>query len=196
MLPHSGIGCRLVPPAELTPCLRWALPRCRLDRASWILSQVTERVQAGRDAEIVAGTASWSSDTASEHLLAAAMVVDQALLGLLRGGLQFWRNAIFAAVKLGVLVLAARGLAGSDWTIVYGTWLLGHLASLAILAGIALVAPGQRWLPPWMEQSFTVASASQPVHSSQEELPNLVVVGVAAQPLRVTQSATIALPSL
>lgn len=78
MLPRPGLGCRLVPPAELTPCVQWALPRCRPDRASWILSQVTERVQAGRGAEIVAGTASWASDTGTAPLLAVAMVVEQA----------------------------------------------------------------------------------------------------------------------
>jgi len=79
MLPPTGICCSLVPLAELTPCLRWALPRYRIDRASWILSQVMQRVQAGHSNQIVAGTV-WRCSAAGtrEQRLAAAIAVEQA----------------------------------------------------------------------------------------------------------------------
>ncbi len=79
MLPPSAICCRLIPLRELTHCLQWALPRYRIERASWILSQVTQRVQTGRSSEIVAGTASRCSEAGTlEHLLAAAIAIEQA----------------------------------------------------------------------------------------------------------------------
>ncbi len=59
------------------------------------------------------------------------LVLDQAVIGLLRGGLQFWRNVIFAVVKL-ILVIGV-GLwwfGGKDAVAIYNTWTLGNLISL------------------------------------------------------------------
>lgn len=70
-------------------------------------------------------------------LTSITMVLDQALLGLLRGSLQLWRNAGFAAVKLVVLAILALWLGGDSWLTVYGTWVLGHLLSLVGLAAFA-----------------------------------------------------------
>jgi O-antigen/teichoic acid export membrane protein len=73
-------------------------------------------------------------------LTSVVLVLDQALLGLLRGDLQFGRNVAFGASKLGLLVLAGLGLAGGPgrqgWTI-YGVWLVGNVVSLAFLAVVA-----------------------------------------------------------
>ena len=68
-------------------------------------------------------------------LTAFALVLDQALIGLLRGWLQWGRNAIFAATKLAALLAAGLWLARSGLTI-YATWVAGNLFSLVALAGI------------------------------------------------------------
>jgi O-antigen/teichoic acid export membrane protein len=67
-------------------------------------------------------------------LTSITMVLDQALIGLLRGGLQLWRNAAFAVIKLGVLIGVAIELGGGRWLTIYWTWTIGNLVSLAGLA--------------------------------------------------------------
>jgi O-antigen/teichoic acid export membrane protein len=66
-------------------------------------------------------------------LTAAAFVLDQALIGLLRGRLQLWRNVVFSVVKL--LALAGVALfvadAGSEW--IYGAWTVGIALSMLVL---------------------------------------------------------------
>jgi len=67
-------------------------------------------------------------------LTSATIVLDQALLGILRGGKQFWRNALFSATKL--LALAAIGFWSADRQAlaIYATWILGNALSLAWVA--------------------------------------------------------------
>lgn len=72
-------------------------------------------------------------------LTSASLVFDSAVIGLLRGRLQFGRNALFAFIKLGFLaaaaLLAGRGLlAGSAaWLAIYGSWTAGCAASFAVV---------------------------------------------------------------
>jgi len=66
-------------------------------------------------------------------LTALGYVLDQSLIGMLRGGLQLSRNIVFAAVKLGGLVVIA-GLVtdpGAAW--IYGSWGVGIAISLVVL---------------------------------------------------------------
>lgn len=82
-------------------------------------------------------------------LTGATLVLDQALIGLLRGGLQLWRNTFFAVAKL--LVLLALGLwaSGSGSVAIYTTWTAGNLISLLgvlLLAGVRRVRPAR---PEW-----------------------------------------------
>jgi O-antigen/teichoic acid export membrane protein len=92
-------------------------------------------------------------------LTACGQVLDEALMGLLRGKWQLWRNAIFAVLKLGLLFalgfagsslmgpssnlagpnLAGPNLAGlsildSSTTNLFGTWVLALAASFVLLA--------------------------------------------------------------
>lgn len=81
---------------------------------------------------------------------ALAMVTDQGLVGMLWGELQLTRNSAFAAIKLVALWPAAMWLAAGGGVTIYTTWLLGNLASLALVA--ALVAGRGRRLihaPDW-----------------------------------------------
>jgi O-antigen/teichoic acid export membrane protein len=66
-------------------------------------------------------------------LTALAIVLDQALIGLLRGGLQLTRNTVFALAKLlamiPIAVLVAN--AGAPW--IYSAWAAGIALSLLVL---------------------------------------------------------------
>lgn len=65
-------------------------------------------------------------------LTAVTMVLDLALIGLLRGELQFWRNASFSVSKFVLLIALGMWLEG-DGLKIYGTWLIGNLLSLLLL---------------------------------------------------------------
>jgi hypothetical protein len=66
-------------------------------------------------------------------LTTVTLVLDQAYIGVMRGDLQFWRNALFATVKLGALGIACYVLAARTGISIYETWLVGNLVSLVIL---------------------------------------------------------------
>lgn len=79
-----------------------------------------------------------SRDVASVALFAAGVclasttiVLDQALVGLLRGNQQFLRNTIFAVVKLFALFLAGLLIVQPDGLTIYATWALGNILSIA-----------------------------------------------------------------
>jgi len=59
-------------------------------------------------------------------------VLDQALIGILRGGLQLGRNTVFGAAKLGALVASFYFFKSTGLTI-YVTWLVGNVISLSVL---------------------------------------------------------------
>jgi O-antigen/teichoic acid export membrane protein len=89
---------------------------------------------------------------AGVSLAAVAFVLDQALIGLLRGGLQLWRNTLFAATKLVALLAAGLYLANRVGLTIFATWAIGNVFSLMALFGFALVRG--RWslkasLPQW-----------------------------------------------
>jgi O-antigen/teichoic acid export membrane protein len=77
---------------------------------------------------------------AGVSLTALALVLDQALVGLLRGELQLFRNTVFAVVKLLALLAAGVWMRGRGAETIYATWAAGQVASLVALA--VLVARG------------------------------------------------------
>jgi O-antigen/teichoic acid export membrane protein len=70
-------------------------------------------------------------------LTAVTLVLDQALIGLMRGGLQLWRNALFAVLKLALLLPLGLWAARSGGLAIYASWAAGNLLSLG---GLALLA--------------------------------------------------------
>ena len=66
-------------------------------------------------------------------LTALVLVLDQALIGLLRGGLQLTRNTVFALAKLLALIPIAVFVtnAGAPW--IYSAWAAGIALSLLVL---------------------------------------------------------------
>jgi O-antigen/teichoic acid export membrane protein len=69
-------------------------------------------------------------------LNSASLVADQALIGLLFGGMQFGRNAVFAVAKLAALVLVSVWLRHKAGITIYATWIVGNLVSLVVLAAV------------------------------------------------------------
>jgi O-antigen/teichoic acid export membrane protein len=76
-------------------------------------------------------------------LTAVTLVLDQAMIGLLRGELQLWRNAIFALGKLVILWLMGLWVASSGGVVIYMTWTLGNCVSIVGLGLIAAMAGAQ-----------------------------------------------------
>jgi O-antigen/teichoic acid export membrane protein len=85
-------------------------------------------------------------------LTAITIVLDQALIGLLRGELQLWRNIFFSVVKLVALFGAGLWLLHNVGMIIYATWAGANALSLAVLTGIAVSKGGwsiRDYLPEW-----------------------------------------------
>jgi O-antigen/teichoic acid export membrane protein len=83
---------------------------------------------------------------------AITLVLDQALIGLLRGEWQFWRNMLFAVIKLVALLGAALWLSHAVGLTIYNTWTLGNILSLGVLAVFVLSKRGwshKKYLPHW-----------------------------------------------
>jgi O-antigen/teichoic acid export membrane protein len=76
-------------------------------------------------------------------LAGAAQVLDNAVVGLLRGELQFGRNLLFTAGKLGALVLVGWLLPTEDGLMIYATWLAGNLLSVLALAAVFVAMAGR-----------------------------------------------------
>jgi O-antigen/teichoic acid export membrane protein len=80
-------------------------------------------------------------------LTSAVLVLDQALLGLLRGDLQLGRNVAFGLVKLALLTGLSLSLAGRQGLAIYVAWQVGNVVSLALLGAYAFRSRPRRTLP-------------------------------------------------
>lgn len=90
---------------------------------------------------------------------ALTMVLDQALIGILRGGLQLGRNTVFGVAKLGALI-ASFYFFKSTGLIIYVTWLIGNVISLSVLfvqrsKKVAYGTPGE--IPISASRSLTIS---------------------------------------
>jgi O-antigen/teichoic acid export membrane protein len=80
------------------------------------------------------------------------LVLDQVLIGLLRGDLQLWRNILFAGAKLAALATAGLWLVARGGLTIVATWILADALSFSALAAFA--AARGKWtiskaLPQW-----------------------------------------------
>lgn len=84
-------------------------------------------------------------------LTALTLVLDQALIGMMRGGLQLVRNFIFSAAKLAALGAFAFWSAHTFHLAIYATWTIGNALSLGVLASAALLrrTPLHHARPDW-----------------------------------------------
>src|SRR2546430_3180091 len=70
---------------------------------------------------------------AGVSLTSITLVFDQALIGLLRGGLQLTRNTLFAIIKLVALLLVGFLLSNATGITIYATWAVGSILSLVVI---------------------------------------------------------------
>ena len=111
------------------------------------------------------------------------IVLDQALIGLIKGSFQFWRNALFAVAKLALLILAGFWLLKVGETI-YGTWAAGNIISLIPLAGL-MVLKGDRSIRAFTPNWKLLRKLRSP--ALEHHLLNLILqVPTSALPLLVT----------
>lgn len=85
-------------------------------------------------------------------LTSVTLVLDQALIGLLRGVRQFQRNSLFAVIKLVILALISYLFSNLTGMSVYTTWAWGNLLSIVfILIPILFKSkkPLRSYLPEW-----------------------------------------------
>ncbi len=124
-------------------------------------------------------------------LTTIVIVLDDALIGLLRGELQFWRNALFAGSKLALLFVAGLWLIYKGSLSIYGAWSAGIAFSLLPLILLSLFKrtwPLKAILPDWQLLRKLKRTALQ------HHILNLIVQApLTAMPLLVTivLSATI-----
>jgi O-antigen/teichoic acid export membrane protein len=79
------------------------------------------------------------------------------VIGLMRGGLQLWRNALFAVLKLGLLLSLGLWSAADGGLLIYATWAAGNLLSLLALA--------------WLVRRELRGAAARPHWTLLRELP-------------------------
>ena len=70
-------------------------------------------------------------------LATMTLVFDQAMIGLLRGELQLWRNTFFSLVKLLGLFIVSIWFSHQDGMGIFATWSFGSLLSLFVILGYA-----------------------------------------------------------
>jgi glycosyltransferase involved in cell wall biosynthesis/O-antigen/teichoic acid export membrane protein len=80
---------------------------------------------------------------AGVSLTALTLVLDQALIGLLRGDLLFLRGAVFAVAKLGALFAAGIFLTDRSASAIYATWCVGQTVSLLVLSALVVGMRGR-----------------------------------------------------
>lgn len=112
-------------------------------------------------------------------LTAITLVLDQALIGLLRGGLQLWRNTFFSVAKLAALFVVSLWLSQKVGLTIYTTWLVGNALSLAILIGYVIFKKGwslRTYLPQWgLLQKLGPAALQHHIFNLILQLPPLVL---------------------
>ncbi len=91
---------------------------------------------------------------AGVSLTAITLVLDYALIGLLQGGLRFWRNALFAAAKLVALYTISLWLSHVTGLTIYATWAFGNALSLAVLAVFAILKRRESRSLYWPQWGF------------------------------------------
>lgn len=83
---------------------------------------------------------------------AIVLVVDEALIGLLRSDLRLWRNTIFAAAKLAAIFIASLWLSSKTGMTVFITWTVGNILSLVALLALVIIKQGgwrKVYRPQW-----------------------------------------------
>jgi O-antigen/teichoic acid export membrane protein len=108
-------------------------------------------------------------------LTALTLVLDQALIGLLRGGLQLARNIVFAVVKLALLFAVVALAATYGGMGIYAAWALGALLSLAVLVPFYLRRGSSRRLSFGLLRELRADAASHHAFNLALRAPDLLL---------------------
>jgi O-antigen/teichoic acid export membrane protein len=125
-------------------------------------------------------------------LTAMTMVIDLALIGLLRGGVQLRRNTIFAISKLVLIAIVALATVGAGGPAIYATWVAGLGLSLVWLA-VAATQEGARLhhcRPRWsLFRAWRRPAMEHHLLNVALQAPTLALPVVVAATVSVTASA-------
>jgi O-antigen/teichoic acid export membrane protein len=125
-------------------------------------------------------------------LTSVTMVIDQALIGLLRGALQLWRNALFSASKLALLAVVGVTALSASGPAIYATWVAGLAISLGWLAVVARRI-GTRlhdYRPRWsLIRDWRRAATEHHILNLALQAPTLMMPLVVTATISITASA-------
>ena len=113
---------------------------------------------------------------AGAGLTALAWVLDQALIGLMRGGIQLTRNVVFSVVKLAVLFLFVLAVAAPNGVWIYSAWAAGIALSLVVLTRFYLRRGDDRLRPRFdLLKAMRVDAATHHVYNLAIRAPDLIL---------------------
>jgi len=125
---------------------------------------------------------------AGVSVTALTQVLDQALIGLLRGEIQFVRNAVFGVAKLGALFLAGVSFGNGYGMTIYVTWLFGNLLSVVLLVlpliwkkGLHAYLPQWGLLRGWRQAAIAHHALNLALQAPGSLLPLLVTIVLSAE---------------
>jgi O-antigen/teichoic acid export membrane protein len=72
-------------------------------------------------------------------LTSVTIILDTCMIAMLRGGIQFWRNALFAVAKLVLLFVAARFVSEKTGISIYTTWTASNFLSMLPLVVFGII---------------------------------------------------------
>ncbi len=116
---------------------------------------------------------------AGVSLTAITLVLDQALIGILCGSLQLWRNTIFAVAKVILLFVIGLYLSQKAGMTIYTTWVGGVALSLATLLGFVIYRKGwlgRAYFPQWgLLRKLGLAALQHHLLNLTLEAPTLIL---------------------
>ncbi|MGE5407106.1 MAG: lipopolysaccharide biosynthesis protein [Syntrophothermus sp.] len=117
-------------------------------------------------------------------------VLDQALIGLLRGNLQLSRNVVFSVVKLLVLAVAGLALTSAGGVWIYAAWTLGIAVSLVVLAGFYRHRGADTVRPTFAELSaMRIEAATHHIYNLAIRAPDLALPLIVVSTLSAAANA-------
>jgi O-antigen/teichoic acid export membrane protein len=129
--------------------------------------------------------------TIGTALTGAAVVLDQALIGLLRGGLQLTRNIAFSAIKLIALLAIPFFVGSGDSVALYATWTAGIAASALFLWRFFSQPEGDSRRPTFdVLRRMRASAATHHVFNLALRIPDLLLPVIVVSILSPTANAS------
>jgi O-antigen/teichoic acid export membrane protein len=128
---------------------------------------------------------------AGTGLTSATFVLDQSLIGLLRGGLQLVRNIAFSSSKLVALLLVPLAVTRGDSVALYATWAAGIAVSMLVLWRFFARAEGDSRRPALgVLRGMRRSAATHHLFNLALRIPDLVMPVIVVTVLSPTANAS------